>query len=242
MTACLSALSLFALASHFVYSQEEIVRSIPNGIVLTASGTLQAAQGELQLFVGDRADVAPKLFRPNAQGGMDFSVDFGDHVYQFHAAEVVVQTTSATVRVGVIDATAVAKPGAQSDAVFWCAWRHSPQETGGRGMFLSQKGALGETIDAPLPWQDNWTWFFNGDAYQRESQVLYFVRGIDGWARSAWVRPPQRAYAPLTQDSLTGYMRLSRKLLPNQSASVRIYVPFMPLGPMVWGEIQTVRF
>lgn len=239
MTARFIALSLFALSSHFAYSQKDMVRAIPNGAVLTASGTLCAAQGELVLFVGDRADVAPLLFRPSKQGGVDFAMDFGDHAYQFHAAQEVIHTTSATVRVGVIDVTAVAKTGAQSDAVVWCAWRHRPQKTDASGLLLSTDGPLGETINAPLPWQDNWTWFFNGDAYHRESHIVYFVRP-DRWSRSAWVRPPQRPYAPLTQDSLTGYMRLSRKLLPNQSAALRIFVPFMPIDLVVWEPMQNM--
>ncbi|MBZ0255868.1 hypothetical protein K8I31_07380, partial [bacterium] len=121
---CFIFLGLCALAPHYAYSQDKPVRVIPNGIVLTASGTIQAAQGELHLFVGDRADLAPALFRPGKRGGMDFSMPFGDHEYQFHAADVVIQSTSASLRACVIDATVTAKPKAESEAVIWCAWRH----------------------------------------------------------------------------------------------------------------------
>lgn len=235
---CSTFLSLCALAPQYVCTQDQPVRSIPNGIVLTASGTLQAAQGELHLFVGDRADLAPALFRPGKQGGMDFSMPFGDHDYLFHAADVVIESTRTSLRACVIDATAIARPKAESEAVIWCAWRHQPLTTG-KGMILAADGSLQDTIEQPLPWQDNWTWFFKGGAYHRQDRAVYFIEHADGWSRSTWVRPPQKPYQPLLPDGLTGYTRLSRKLLANQSASLRIYVPFTPTEP---AELSKITF
>lgn len=238
LAVCFTLLSLSALAPRYACSQDKPIRSIPNGTVLTASGTIQAAQGELHLFVGDRADIAPALFRPGKQGGMDFSMPFGDYEYQFHAADVVIKSTSASLRACIIDATAIAKPKAESEAVIWCAWRHQSPTTG-KGMMLSEGASLNDTFEAPLPWQDNWTWFFKNGAYHRQNRAVYFIDRTDGWSRTTWVRPPQKPYQPLLPDSLTGYARLSRKLLPNQSASLRIYVPFTPTEP---ARLRTILF
>ncbi len=218
------------------YSQDE-TRVIPNGVVLSASATLQAAQGELVLYVGDRAELAPNLFRPVVNGGVEFRAEFGGHRYLFHAAEEIIETTSQTVRMGVIYATATAKSGAESDAVVWCAWRHRPVKTSAHRLLLSPEASLGETIETALPWRDDWTWYVDDGAYHRQDAVVYFVNS-ETWSRSNWVRPPQRAYAPLAPDSLTGFMRFSRKLLPNQSASLKIFVPFAPVQPETWALLN----
>lgn len=225
-------LSFIALATQHAHCQEETARTVPNGFIVTASGTLQAAQGELVLFVGDRADVAPLIFQPSQNSGIQFSMPFGDHSYQFHAAEQVIESTSASFRVCVINVTATAKPKAESDAVIWCAWRHQ-SKTSGKGMMLASESSSQDAVNVPLPWQDNWTWFFNNGSYRRDNYVVYFSGKNDGWSRSNWVRPPQKPYTPLLPQSLTGFTRFSKKLLPNQSAAIRIFVPFLPTEPEI---------
>lgn len=233
---CFALPAIFALLVFSVpvsRSQDEPARLIAPSLQVSPNGSVIAAQGELLLFVGDRAAFAPARFRPAADG-YNYAMEHAGVVYQAHAAGFVIDPTGAAAPAARLSVTASALEDA--DAVVWCAWRHRPRERAAPAWLLSPEAPLLETIEAPLPWNEAWTWWFDGPAYIRHDLAVYAVERAEGWDRQQWVRLPQKPYAPLGPDSETGFIRFERELKANQTASLSLIAPFEPIAGTVMKE------
>ncbi|MBI1389682.1 MAG: hypothetical protein GC154_14690 [bacterium] len=236
LTCLVGALALSCVLAASAQSQST---SASSAIVLTPTGTIRVAEGELHLFVGDRAAVQPQFYRPAPSGAVEYSVTGGEYQYRVSVAQIEIDAPGGSFSAAVIGVTAAEIAATQKPAVVWCAWR--PSLAGGapfEGVVIASPGVETAVSEAKPPWNPAWTWFFDGEAFAREEGVVYYVTGAVDWEQQTWVRLPDLPYPELTPESNLGYIRFAQKPKPRQTASFRLVVPVKPLPVEIWRKIR----
>lgn len=198
----------------------------------TPENTIRCAEGELVLFWGENpVPIQPEVWQSpkpgqviftvqDQQTQLHFDIDFAYSLSAFQAAAGVT-----------VNCTASRISSQPSNPVVWCAWRHQPvKEKAAFGVVLS--GSVQSKIEKqshPDPWLSTLTWHFHHNAYCRENFVLYWLSQTEGWDVSHYVRLPQPPYTSFEPSSLSGWTKLSAAIKANQTSSMQIVIPYLPI-------------
>lgn len=230
---------LLVLASE-VRSQESTTetRLVPAAPLVSMQSTIRVEQGELLLFVGEeRVLVQPRVWHPETTGTLSFEAQHQSIRYRFIAereirvlAEEEHTFARITVQPELLD-------GADGDAVVWTAWRHQPVRSEGQNTIGTLLGPVLQDVErstGPLPWNNRWPWFFDGNTFMRDRFAVYGLPPDTRWRIDRFVRLQQLPYAPVAPGLMIGFIRASLAAGEARDTPLLIRVPYSPVERDAW--------
>ena len=208
--------------------------SIFSNILVTPNFTLRAKEGELISMAGDPpAPIIPKLWNVFTPGSAEFSCDYKNCIYQMQISQKVINEPTAPLKVGIFKLTAVNNNPAETEAIFWTAWKFYPNKDSNpektQGMSLSTNRAEAAILPGePAPWNPRWVWYFENKSFFRDKEILYMVGLNEGWKEEMWVRLPETPYKDFVPESTAGFRQFKKTLPAKTSAKLVIIVPYQP--------------
>lgn len=212
--------------------EEAIPRNVADGPVFSFDSTLRGWEGELVLMLGDPpSPAAPFTLRAAAAGTVEFATPFQGCRIEGRAFRETVSSVTPAAACGVLECTAANIIAGSAKPAIWLAWRHSPPGNGAGGI---QGVLLGHTEgyrpkSHPAPWNEKWTWFFEGASYCRGLNRVYWIENRGGFDATRRVRLPEMPYRTIEPGTLTGFTRLEKTLASGETASFRAIVPLAPV-------------
>ncbi len=201
-------------------------------LLLTPHATLRSMDGEIHIRIGNPPmPLTLPAWRAAAGGVITSSTREKGCEYEFRFYQVE-EVSNPVAKAGVIEVTAVNLTSGKVKSYLWVSWKTTPGDptpSGLQGVLLSSKPpASGAILSSTPVWHPAATWYFLDAMFIRGRQIVYRVDHSPGWDRFSQVRQAELPYRDLTPDSLFGHTRLVRELQPEESASIRILVPFHP--------------
>jgi hypothetical protein len=227
--------TLFLPAARSPWAADASPSQIPNGMLLTPASTLQAAEGELRVLVGQQeSPLTPDLWQSLTAGEVQFATVERGVQYQFHARQILpaIPSLATEVRVGVLSVTAANPTQKPQTAAVLIHWR---QEIGTGpasppGFLLStDPSQLLRRLPYERTWNPAWSWFFYRNALLRDRVILYYAPPAPGWEQRNRLREHRLPYRELLPSSVIGGSQFTAQIEPGQQAGLNVYVPFLPV-------------
>ncbi|MBN2328023.1 MAG: hypothetical protein JXR73_12790 [Candidatus Omnitrophica bacterium] len=212
-------------------SAENTHYASPN-MVVASNGALRGAEGELHIYLGEAMQtLTPFAWHSPAAGVIECSTEVKKCRYEFSFHQIVHKDGSSPMKAGVLDATAVHAGEGERPTVLWMGWRNDYSFTQRPvGFSLGRE----KTEEAPLVVDIKWNpacllYFQEGD-FICDNRIVYLTANHKDWMRETWVRQVGIPYRDLTRQSVIGITRFERVLKPNESAGLRVIVPYTSIS------------
>ena len=210
------------------------MRPLAEQVILTSESSLRGAEGDLLLYLDETLQpVAPWFWRPLSSDVVEFATQDQACRYDWRIAAQNIGTASQPVAGAIAACTVTNISRREVQPLLWCAWRHTPPEPEfhqTQGILLSAApSAKILPTEAPDPWNEKWTWYFQDSALIRQDKKVYWIRRSEEWSLDHWIRRPLYPYTRLERTTPLGFTSFTTKLRPNQTASFEIVMPYLPL-------------
>lgn len=207
------------------------VRLLSSDMLVSPLATFRAAEGELQIYIGDSSHaLTPFSFSTPSEGVIHCSTETKKFRYQFSFRQQLCKASDVSCKVGILDVTVVNEGNAKGTTEFWVAWRHAYLQPHLPCISLGIENRFpAEPSVNPIGWNPAFSWQFIENMFLRDERIVYRVVDAKGWQRDNWVRLSKLPYRDITEQSVLGYTQFQRELEPKGNAGIRILVPHQSL-------------